>query len=110
MPCWTPASRPRQPSHGTGLWHRRGYRASGGARGEVTATDYSAAMLDAARIKLCSSPLAEFALIDLGALPPEPAGHSTELSNFGPLNCLDGWRPLARWQIASVRAGSPRCA
>lgn len=75
----------------------------------VTATDYSAGMLDAARAKLGAgtSALAEFAQLDLGALPPDglPGPFDGAFSNFGPLNCLDGWRPLARWLADRIRPG-----
>ncbi len=73
----------------------------------VTATDYSAGMLDVARTKLRATPLAEFVQLDLGALPPGglPGPFDGAFSNFGPLNCLDGWRPLARWLADRIRPG-----
>jgi SAM-dependent methyltransferase len=85
----------------------------------VVATDSSPLMLDAARAKTAGEPGITVARLDLRALPPIHdslgAQHETPLSelnlfdgvfsNFGPLNCLDNWRPLAAWLAARVKPG-----
>lgn len=73
----------------------------------VTGTDLSAGMLDAARTKLVDNPLATFVQLDLGSLSPDvlPGPFDGAFSNFGPLNCLDGWGPLAAWLAARIRPG-----
>lgn len=88
---------------GTGedAWHlvQRGVR--------VMATDFSEGMLAVARAKLAGNPLATVARLDLANLPPDalPGPFDGAYSNFGPLNCLDGWRPLAAWLAARIRPG-----
>jgi SAM-dependent methyltransferase len=87
---------------GTGedaLWlARRGVR--------VTATDSSAAMLDAARARLAGEPLVRVAALDLAQLPAEFGGpYDGVFSSFGPLNCLPEWTTLAHWLAGRVRPG-----
>lgn len=73
----------------------------------VTATDASEAMRSAAGAKLAGHPLATVAALNLAALPP--AGFSGPydgvFANFGPLNCLADWQPLATWLAGRVRPG-----
>ena len=79
------------------------------ARGvAVTAADYSPAMLDVARAKLGGSPLVDFAVLDFGRLPAAGLDGPFDgaFSNFGPLNCLEDWRPLAVWLAARLRPGA----
>lgn len=97
----------------------------------VTATDISSQMLAAARAKLGDHPLVRLVELDLHELMLEPgetsspswrsglAGGSSApaptlgdeevfdgaFSNFGALNVLSDWRPLARWLASRVRPG-----
>ena len=97
----------------------------------VTATDASEKMLEVARAKTAGNPLVRVERLDLVALtpqPPPPHGEgereATPLSdfngvfaNFGVLNCLSDWRPLAAWLaeriqpsgIAAFGVMSPLC-
>ena len=97
--------------------------ASRGVR--VLATDASDAMLAAARAKTQHSPLVTVAKLDIRYLTAEDAENRGEedrnslrssaisavnvfngvFSNFGVLNCLDDWRPLAAWLAARIRPG-----
>lgn len=86
---------------GTGedaLWlARRGVR--------VLATDASAGMVEVARAKTASEPLVAVEQMDLRRLTPLEAQFDGVYANFGVLNCLDDWRPLAAWLAAHVRRG-----
>lgn len=84
------------------------YLAGRGVR--VTATDVSEGMLEVARAKLRGNPLVRIARLDLRRLTPLPLYGEGELfdgafSNFGALNCLDDWRPLAEWLAGHIRPG-----
>lgn len=77
----------------------------------VIATDVSPAMLDVAASKTVDTPNVRLARLDLAALPDTPAppldgSFDGAFADFGPLNCLDDWQPLARWLAARVRPGS----
>lgn len=78
----------------------------------VLATDASEAMLDITRAKAADCPLVRVERLDLHALPADqPASGAAGLpfdgafASFGPLNCLDDWRPLAAWLAARIRPG-----
>ena len=80
----------------------------------VLATDASESMLDVARSKAQGNPLLEFAHLDLRFLPLAlrergPGGEGlpfdAAFSNFGPLNALDDWRPLAAWLAQQIKPG-----
>jgi SAM-dependent methyltransferase len=73
----------------------------------VTATDASPAMLEHAREKNQHTPLAEFHLLDLNYLPDNDfiGPYDGAFSNFGVLNCLEDWHPLAEWLAARIRPG-----
>jgi SAM-dependent methyltransferase len=84
------------------------YLANRGVR--VTATDLSQGMLETARAKAADQPLITFAKLDLCSLPirddqPEMSDFSGVFSNFGPLNCLEDWRPLAAWLAQRMKSG-----
>jgi SAM-dependent methyltransferase len=83
------------------------YLARRGVR--VLAADASQAMLDAARAKTADEPLVTVARLDLRTLPlfVQTNGETFDgiFSNFGPLNCLDGWRGLASWLAARIKPG-----
>jgi SAM-dependent methyltransferase len=77
----------------------------------VTATDVSEGMLAAARAKANNNPLISFANLDLRSLSVSDSHLETDnfsgvFSNFGPLNCLDDWRPLATWLSKRIKPGS----
>ncbi|MEQ8673536.1 MAG: methyltransferase domain-containing protein [Aggregatilineales bacterium] len=65
----------------------------------VTATDASEKMLVMARAKNQMLEMIDFKQMDLRQLNPnyDGAQFSGGFSNFGVLNCLDDWRPLATW-------------
>lgn len=73
---------------------------------QVTATDASEKMLEAARTKTAGNPLVRVERLDLAALPE---GQSADLNgvfaNFGVLNCLSDWRPLASWLAERIQPG-----
>lgn len=77
----------------------------------VLATDASPRMLDIARGKLAGCPLARVERLDLRSLPQallsarEVALFDGAFSNFGALNCLHDWQPLAAWLAAQIRPG-----
>jgi SAM-dependent methyltransferase len=83
------------------------------ARGvRVTATDVSAGMLTAAGEKTAGNPLIEIQYLDLRAVGTQDNVSSDRLesfdgvfSNFGPMNCLEDWKPLAGWLAERVRPG-----
>ncbi len=78
----------------------------------VTATDASAAMLEVTRAKAAGHPLVAVEHLDLKAVvgaqraaPQQTAPFDGVFSNFGPLNVLDDWRPLAAWLAEHIRPG-----
>jgi SAM-dependent methyltransferase len=76
----------------------------------VLATDASEAMLTATRAKTAAEPLVTVAHLDLANLSPQssvlkPQSFSGAFSNFGPLNCLGDWKPLAEWLAGYVKPG-----
>jgi SAM-dependent methyltransferase len=87
---------------------------------DVTATDASQAMLEVTQRKAAKQPGIRTARLDLNALDDHFADtvYDGVFSNFGPLNCLSDWRPLAAWLADRVRPGgkaafgimSPFCA
>lgn len=80
------------------------YLASRGV--SVLATDASDAMLDTAHAKTQGTPLVTVAKLDLKQLPANEARQFDGVfSNFGALNCLDDWRPLAAWLASHVKRG-----
>lgn len=76
---------------------------------KVTATDSSAAMLDIARQKTAGNPLVTVKVLDLrtvvGTQPAVSDIFDGAFANFGPVNVLSDWRPLAEWLAAQVRPG-----
>jgi SAM-dependent methyltransferase len=79
------------------------------ARGvHVTATDTSPAMLDIARTKTQaagSQPLVAIQPLDLNAPPADFPVFAGIFANFGVLNCLSDWRPLATWLVLHMQPG-----
>lgn len=71
----------------------------------VTATDASVTMLNIARAKLSDQPLVSIDHLDFQRLPSDYANYSGVFSNFGGLNCLGDWRPLARWLADRLPVG-----
>ncbi|MBZ0292685.1 MAG: class I SAM-dependent methyltransferase [Anaerolineae bacterium] len=77
----------------------------------VLATDASETMLDITRAKVASYLQVQVEKLDLTVLP-DPRTVSRDgrlldgvLSNFGPLNVLDDWQPLAAWLARCVKPG-----
>jgi SAM-dependent methyltransferase len=85
------------------------YLANRGIR--VTATDVSESMLTITRSKTAANPLIQVHQLDLRNLPSGNWRLATGdfftgiFSDFGPLNCLDDWRPLAEWLSKQVKPG-----
>ena len=86
------------------------YLAGRGVR--VTATDVSERMLEITRAKTRGNTLVSVERLDLRDLTPNPLPVHGEgelydgvFSNFGPLNCLEDWRPLAGWLAERVKPG-----
>ncbi|MDX2138024.1 MAG: methyltransferase domain-containing protein [Chloroflexota bacterium] len=73
----------------------------------ITATDASDAMLTITRQKLFGFPNASVEKIDLSTLSTEYKVQSAALvyANFGVLNCLSDWQPLAAWLADRVVSG-----
>lgn len=73
---------------------------------QVTATDASSRMLETARAKIDANALVRLEKLDLQRLP-EGRGEIYDgvFANFGPLNVLDDWRPLAAWLAARIAPG-----
>lgn len=77
----------------------------------VMATDASPAMLDVTRAKAAGHPLVGVEMLDLKFVTAQHAALLQEISfdgvfsNFGPLNVLDDWRPLAAWLAERVKPG-----
>jgi SAM-dependent methyltransferase len=89
----------------------------------VTATDGSEKMLQIAREKTQHLSNVEFRQLDLDIARYVPTEDGLDVfngvfSNFGALNCLDDWKPLAVWLADRVKSGgilgfgimSPYCA
>ncbi len=91
------------------------YLASRGVR--VTATDASPAMLEIARAKTAHQPLITVMALDVCSLPADFPVVDGVFANFGVLNCLADWQPLAAWLaerlspdgIAAFGMMSPLC-
>lgn len=91
------------------------YLAQRGVR--VTATDASPAMLDAARAKTAATPLVHIEALDLSNLSATYPVFDGAFANFGVLNCIPNWKPLAAWLadrlpsrgIAAFGVMSPLC-
>ncbi|RMF80065.1 MAG: class I SAM-dependent methyltransferase [Chloroflexi bacterium] len=92
------------------------YLAERGVR--VTATDASEAMLALVRDKTRAHPRVRVVRFDLHNLTPPPTplpvngeGEKSKntfdgaFANFGPLNVLDDWRPLAAWLAERIKPG-----
>ncbi|MBC7871706.1 MAG: class I SAM-dependent methyltransferase [Chitinophagaceae bacterium] len=76
----------------------------------VIATDTSEKMLVAARGKVGENPLIKVEYLDLQSVGATRRVAPTTLldgvfSNFGPLNCLSDWKPLAAWLAEQVKPG-----
>ena len=77
---------------------------------QVVATDVSESMLDITAAKTIYEPNVTVGRLDLRRLPDDVAppldgDFDGAFASFGPLNCLDDWRPLAGWLAARVRPG-----
>lgn len=78
----------------------------------VTATDASAAMLDAARARIGPELPVTFARLDLNALAPDSfcdQPYDGAFASFGPINATADLTALAAWLAARVRAGGMIC-
>jgi SAM-dependent methyltransferase len=78
---------------------------------QVVATDASAEMLAITARKTTNTPQISVAALDLQHLPTQPpppleSAFDGAFANFGPLNCLNDWKPLAAWLAQRVRPGS----
>lgn len=79
----------------------------------VLATDASDSMLTIARAKAQGNPLIEFANLNVHSVgahrdapvPLHPTPFDAAFSNFGPLNALDDWQPLAAWLAQQIKPG-----
>lgn len=77
----------------------------------ITATDASDAMLSMAREKTAHTHLVDVQKLDLQSCGdainrvPDAMKYTGVFSNFGALNCLDDWRPLARFLAEVVPSG-----
>ncbi len=77
----------------------------------VTATDISPRMLEITRHKTQNNPFVQTAELDLRELTstqsvlPDAKIFDGAFSNFGPLNALDDWKPLAHWLASRVKPG-----
>ena len=72
---------------------------------QVTATDASPAMLDAARAKTANQPLVQFEPLDLADLPSTFPAFDGAFANFGVINCISDWHPLAAWLADRLPVG-----
>lgn len=81
----------------------------------VTATDASEEMLRIAREKTRSQENVTVQLLDIANLTssPDTVHHVPTIdgvfSNFGALNCIDDWRPLAEYLSRTVKPGGKIC-
>jgi len=77
----------------------------------VTATDVSEGMLEVARAKTAGNALVQVDWLDLKSLAISDQHSALSkkfdgvFSNFGPMNCLEDWRPLAAWLGERVKPG-----
>lgn len=77
----------------------------------VTATDVSEGMLDILRHKTLGHSLISIENLDLRnigtgvSLPNALEAFDGIFSNFGPMNCLEDWKPLALWLARQVKLG-----
>lgn len=72
----------------------------------VTATDNSPKMLDITRHKTQNNPLVRVIELDLRDLTlPDTEIFDGAFSNFGPVNVLSDWKPLAHWLASRVKSG-----
>lgn len=73
----------------------------------VTATDYSQEMLTVAREKTASCENVSLFPLDLSAPRVVEPGvqYDGVFSNFGALNCLSDWQPLAQWLANIIKLG-----
>jgi len=84
----------------------------------ITATDASEEMLAITRKKTQHRPNVAVSPLDLQNLPETRDHFDGVFSNFGVLNCLDDWQPLAQWLVNRIKPGgivglgmmSPYCA
>jgi SAM-dependent methyltransferase len=71
----------------------------------ITATDASQEMLAITREKTAHLNNVQVAFLDLQNLDHDPSGvYDGAISNFGALNCLSDWQPLAAWLADHVRS------
>lgn len=71
----------------------------------VTAADASPAMREIASAKIASQPLVRVTALDLNDLPASYPAFDGVFANFGVLNCMGDWRPLAAWLAERLPAG-----
>jgi SAM-dependent methyltransferase len=75
----------------------------------VTATDDSPAMLETTRAKIADHPLVTLQSLNLSNLPPTEQASNPKFNlifaNFGVLNVLPDWRPLAAWLAQQLPSG-----
>lgn len=74
----------------------------------VLATDVSSEMLRIARTKLANNPFIDFLQLDLTQLDRTATSLKESpfdgvFSNFGPINCIGDWRPLAEWLAIQLK-------
>jgi len=76
----------------------------------ITATDASTAMCALAEEKNNRHEQVQVCMLDLAQLP-DWNGHQFDgvFSNFGALNCLADWQPLAQWLSDKVPSGATVC-
>lgn len=73
----------------------------------VTATDASPSMQHIATQKTATLPHVNVQQLDLSHLPQDEFAVEFDgaLSNFGALNCISDWQPLAHWLASRVKTG-----
>ncbi|MFN8378810.1 MAG: class I SAM-dependent methyltransferase [Anaerolineae bacterium] len=77
-----------------------------GRGAQVLATDSSLVMLEQAQRKTEAEPRVTVARLDLASLPTDFDGpYAGAYSNFGPLNCIPGWKDLACWLAERIPVG-----
>lgn len=74
---------------------------------QVTATDASPTMLSLTQQKTAHVTQVNPHLLDLSQLPDDGFNMQYDgvLSNFGALNCITDWNPLAQWLTTRVKSG-----
>ncbi|MGB7340504.1 MAG: methyltransferase domain-containing protein [Phototrophicaceae bacterium] len=79
----------------------------------ITATDANEAMLKIAQAKTADYPSVSVKRFDLTTLPQtsklENGSVDGVFSNFGALNCIDDWQPLAKWLSEQMPSGAKAC-